>query len=162
MSDREILLNAFAESIHAKACALTHPKLTPTGRARLLESISDDIKKFSNFVEPEVSQAALERAASLLVDLRSKGWHEQPQFDPDREVFHWEHVSPVSAIRKACIDAPSVVEVADVLRATVRVAWILKDEDRKLTRLGYRSRRADPVAAYAHAEIVLVPRADPS
>ena len=158
MGDRDALLPAFARSIWAKARALNDPDLTNRGRVRLLESISDDIKKYSDFVQPEASRAALQRAAQLEVDLCAKGWHDQPTFDAKRQVFHWEHVRPVSAVRKACVEAASEVDVADALQRLLRVAWILKEEDRVLTRLGYRSRREDPEAAYRHAQIELIAR----
>jgi hypothetical protein len=48
--------------------------------------------------------------------------------------------------------------VAEVLRRELKVAWILKSEDAELTRLGFRSKRPDPVAAYEKAGIVLRPR----
>lgn len=158
MGDRDVLLPAFARSISAKVHALNHPTLTSQGRARLLESISDDIKKYSDFVQPEVSRAALERAVQLEVDLWAKGWHDQPQFDPNRQVFHREHVWPVSAVRNACVEAASERGIADTLQRMLRVAWILKEEDRVLTRLGYRSRRDDPESAYRHAQIELIAR----
>jgi len=36
-----------------------------------------------------------------------------------------------------------------------RVAWILKDEDRELTKLGYKSYRENPAEAYKQAGIKL-------
>ena len=76
------------------------------------ESISDDIKKCSNFVPRSVSKGAQERAISLPgagpeVDLAAQSWHEQHAIDPDREIFHFEHMTPVSAVREACLIAVS-------------------------------------------------------
>jgi len=147
------LLKLFAQSIHAKATALRTLELTASQRARLRESISDDIKKCTNFIPPEVSVAAHDEAQPLGVDLSTKNWHDQPSFDAGREIFHFEHIVPVSAIRTMCESAESADATFSVLRTKLRVAWILKREDLELTRLGYRSERADPDAAYEHAKI---------
>jgi len=52
--------------------------------------------------------------------------------------------------------AKSEEAILDVLKTRLRIAWILKTEDEELTRLGYRSMRADPEAAYREAKIELV------
>lgn len=104
-----------------------------------------------------VSEAALAEAEHLKVDLRTQNWHDQPSFDARREIFHFEHVVPVSAIRAACCDQESERAVLAVLKGRLRVAWILKSEDAELTRLGDRSNRPDPDAAYRKAGIRLAP-----
>src|SRR4051794_26601844 len=48
-------------------------------------------------------------------------------------------------------DVPSIVTT---LRG-MRVAWILKDENAVLEKLGYQSQRQDPDVAYQHAGIEL-------
>lgn len=149
------LLRPFAKGIHAKAVALRALDLSRTQRARLLESISDDIKKCSNFTSPFVSKAALARAEKLKVSLHSKTWHDQPRFDKERKVFHFEHYAPVSSIRDACLKARSAEAVLRLLKGRLKVVWILKSEDRTLTALGFRSRRANPVVAYKAANIRL-------
>ena len=121
---------------------------------RLLESISDDIKKCTDFCVPCVSEAARVEAAKLGINLACVGWHDQPRFDRGRLVFHREHLVPVKGIRARCLSAESAEAVAEALRAA-RVAWILKAEDRRLTSLGYRSERVDPEAAYREAGIKL-------
>ncbi|TKC92132.1 hypothetical protein [Polyangium fumosum] len=122
----------FARSILAKASALRSIDLLPNQRARILESISDDIKKCTNFIAPQVSTAAWKEAERLGVDLYSKNWHDQPAFDAGRQTFHFEHVLPVSAIRDACLELNSEAAIFDVLKK-LRVAWILKTEDAELT-----------------------------
>ncbi|WP_437956632.1 hypothetical protein WME76_35380 [Sorangium sp. So ce119] len=160
MATIDELLKPFACSLYAKACTLSSVELSPSQRARLLESMSDDIKKCTNFIEPEVSEAALAEAEHLRVDLRAKNWHDQPSFDATREIFHFEHVVPVSVIRTACCGQNSETAVLAVLKSRLRVAWILKSEDSELTRLGHRSNRPDPDGAYHKAGIRLVPRRD--
>jgi integrase/recombinase XerD len=93
----------------------------------------------------------------LLGQLRDY-WHDQPSFDAGREIFHFEHVVPVSAVRTACCHQNSEGAVFAILKSRLRVAWILKSEDAELTRLGHRSNRPDPDAAYRNAGIRLVPR----
>jgi hypothetical protein len=152
-------VTAFAESMFAKARALRRESLPPAMRARLRESISDDIKKVGTFCAPEASEAALAVARALHVDLFTSNWHDQVRFDPGRTRFHLEHVEPVSAIREACCAAADVAGVLHVLQTRLRVAWILKEEDRRLTATGHRSKRPDPEAAYRAANITLVTRA---
>lgn len=155
MADLKVLLNPFGQSIFAKSAALREIALTTSQRSRLRESISDDIKKCSNFVIPEVSQAAFDVAHSMGIDLREKCWHDQHSFDRGRAVFHFEHVLPVSAIREACLGARTADETTEILSEKLRVAWILKEEDRVLTEKGFRVRRTNPDEAYIASEIVL-------
>jgi hypothetical protein len=154
------LLKPFATSIFAKATALksfeASNSLTKPQRARLNEAISDDIKKCTNFVTPGFSKAALEEATRIGIDLRQMNWHDQCRFDKARRIFHWEHMVPVKILRKACFEAGSEAEVLDVLLTKPRVVWLLKTEDSELTRLGFRTVREDPEAAYRAARIELI------
>ena len=153
MVSRASILSPFARSIHAKVVALRRLYLTTSQRARILESISDDIKKCTNFVTPRVSIAAAARSRSLGIDLRRVGWHDQPKIDNRRKVFHLEHFNPVSAIRAACLDQRSEDAVLGILRARLKVIWVLKAQDAKLSSLGYRTKRPKPHSAYRAAGI---------
>jgi hypothetical protein len=152
------LLLPFAKSICVKTTAYKTLKgnLTASQRARMLEAISDDIKKCTNFVLPKVSRAACDEAARLGIDLCSKNWHDQPRFDRGRKIFHWEHFVPVADIRTKCIDSCSESEILEILKSRLCVVWILKSEDEELRRLGYRSIRPDPETAYREAKIELI------
>jgi hypothetical protein len=150
------LLMIFAKSISCKVAALDELNLTPNQRTRIRESISDDIKKCTNFILPEISHAAQEEAERRGVDLLSKNWHDQVGFDPKRQTFHFEHVLPVNIIRALCEDVKAEDAIYDLLKKRLRVAWILKSEDAELTRLGFRSKRADPDGAYRDAGIQLL------
>jgi hypothetical protein len=152
---RPELVAAFSESIWAKARVARGIPLEPRERSRLRESISDDIKKFTDLVPPRVSEAAQLEAQRRGVDLRQMRWHDQPHFDPGRSTFQWEHVLTVSGLRELCLHAPGPSEIAEILE-TARVAWILKDEDRRLTARRYRAKRPDPVAAYREVGIKLI------
>lgn len=151
------LLEPFAISVFAKLSALRTLELSASERARLREAVADDLKKCTNFCVPRVSVRAHRRASRLRIDLRGQGWHQQPRFDPGRRIFHWEHVHPVSALIAHCERQRTVRGVLRVLLTLPQVVWVLKEEDRRLTRLGYRSRRSDPAEAYERAGIVLLP-----
>ena len=92
-----------------------------------------------------------------LGDLRRFHWDHQVRRmrDPDRSIFHWEHFLPVSVLRRRLLSLadPSTQSIAPIL-ADADIAWILKQEDLELTRLGYSSDRDDPTAAYSAANIV--------
>jgi hypothetical protein len=97
-----------------------------------------------------------EKAQLVPVGLRAQAWHSQSRFDQGRRKFHWEHVDPISCIQEACAGAGSEEAVLELLRARLRIAWITKQEDHELRRLGFRSARPDPEEAYRAAGIVLV------
>jgi hypothetical protein len=153
------LLKPFSISIFAKVSALREFEastfLTQAQRARLKESISDDIKKCTNFVKPKVSKSAKREALKIGVDLSQMNWHDQGRFDRGRSMFHWEHMVPVKSIREKCRQASSEEQVLEILMTAPCVVWILKSEDTILTQLGFRSNRDNPEAAYLKAGIEL-------
>jgi hypothetical protein len=153
---RERIEWAFAQSMFAKATALREATLTKRERARLKEAIAGDVRKASDILSTIlVSEAAHAEAAKLGVDLRELAWHDQPKFDGGRKVFHFEHVEPVGTWIDAVCEQTSVDGVLAVLKRGFRVAWILKVEDRELTRLGFRHTRPNPDIAYQSAGIQL-------
>lgn len=152
---RAELVAAFAKSILIKSTVAREVELEMREQRRLLESISEDIKKYTDLLPPLVSLAAKAEADRRGVDLRRMGWHDQHRFDPGRGTFQWEHIVPVGVVRNSCLEAQTSSDIAEILK-TARVAWILKDEDRRLTSLGYRSVRPDPDAAYRAAGITLL------
>ena len=155
MSIHHKIVEAFAESILAKVCLIRESNLPEREKQRVMESISDDIKKFTDCVAPRVSVAAHEEATKRHVKLSGMGWHDQPQFDKGRKLFHREHLIPVGAIRDKCLKADSISYITEALNSAT-VAWILKSEDRQLTKLGFRSNRPDPALAYQKAGILLM------
>jgi hypothetical protein len=155
------LLELFARSIFAKVSALRSLELTQNQRKRLRSSITTEIRTcagllYPEVLAPEVSEAALREAETLGVNLCAHTWHSQSSFDSGRKMFHWEHVDPISCIQQACAVSACEEAVLEILKSRLRIAWILKREDRELTRLGFRSNRPDPDGAYRAAKIVLV------
>lgn len=155
------LLMLFARSLFAKVGALMALDLTKNQRKRLRASITAEIRAcggllYPEVLAPEVSEAALKEAQRIGVQICAKSWHSQSSFDAGRKVFHWEHVDPISSIQEACETAGCEEAILEILRTRLRIAWILKREDRELTRLGFRSKRSTPEDAYRAAKIVLV------
>lgn len=119
-------------------------------------------RKLENFIVPRVSVKAQKMAEQLGVgDLSQYGWSEQKSKmnDPDRSIFHFEHVVTVSDLVERLISlgsnssfdsVKSVVEKADV-------AWILKSEDEILNQNGFKNKRPEnPLEAYEQCGIELV------
>ncbi|HSE10908.1 MAG TPA: hypothetical protein VLB29_19755 [Nocardioidaceae bacterium] len=159
------LTRPFARGIYDLLRALDDPplQLNKHQSARVREAVSVSIRKVCDVLvpdarHPEVSVAAAERAAELGVNLWVQTWQTQTKFDPGRSVFHYEHMRPIAAIRNALGSATSPDEVIETIRRDLRLAWITKEENLRLTSLGYNSVRPDPDAAYAEAGIVLMPR----
>jgi hypothetical protein len=160
------VLEHFARAIFFKARALKSPELGPNQKKRLRKSINEDIRHCGGLIFPDmkpygVSTAAHEEATRLNVkDICTQTWHTQTRFDAGRRTFHLEHVFPVISIMKECMSENSHEAVLRILQSRLRVAWILKKEDRELTRLGYRSKRPDPDSAYEQAGIQLLKSKD--
>jgi hypothetical protein len=146
------LLEPFAQSIFAKTTAIHILDLERKTKARFLESISDDIKKCSNFVRPLVSKNAQEASVKYKFNLCVMNWHDMKS--ADRKIFHFEHVNTVSSLRAACCEAHSIESILEILLSNISIAWILKEEDARLTSNGYKSKR--PKNAYDLVGIKLV------
>lgn len=84
-----------------------------------------------------VSKAALVRAKELNINLKQLTWHNQTDVDPKRKIFHLEHCHPISELSERIIKG----EPFDVVRKDNFTAWILKSEDNKLNKNGFRNKR---------------------
>ena len=123
----------------------------------LRASLALTIRNCERYVVPRVSVAAHEKATELgLADLRTMSWRDQrtKMKDPDRSIFHFEHIVPVFDIcqRILALSNPTT-EAIEELVAKSAVAWILKTEDAKLP----RTKRQNPYAIYASRQIELLP-----
>ncbi len=114
----------------------------------LPDVIADGLAESRALLTPVVS-----KAARLGLDLRTLGWHKQPKFDAGRKIFHFEHGVTVSELRELCMRQRTAHGVLRVLTTKPRIVRILKKEYRRLTNLGYRSKRPDLEAAYLQAGI---------
>ena len=159
--EREVLILPYARSIYDKAMLLRETGISLKQQKYVKRSISFEIRHLCDVLSPDnlipcVSLLAMNAASDLGIDLKLMDWHDQPKFDPERKVFHLEHVNPVSMVRDRCIGEHSLDAVKDILASDLRIAWILKEEDKILRDLGYRSKRPSPEAAYAEAGIKLI------
>lgn len=68
MDHHSSLFSPFALSIFAKASYLKKNSTSIFEKARILESISDDIKKCTTFTNPKVSKAALAKSEILNIN----------------------------------------------------------------------------------------------
>lgn len=127
---------------------------------RSLDSLLGHLcREVEDLAPRNVSVAAMQQATGRgLGDLRRFHWDDQIKGmgDAGRATFHWDHFVPVSVLRRALLEErePTSARCAEILR-TARIAWITKDEDRRLTKLGFRHLRPDPEAAYRDASIEL-------
>lgn len=156
----EQLCGLFVKSLLDKAHAYAGPELTKFQRSRLGESMTADIRKLGDMVfpaarRPLISSAAKAQADSLGHDLRRETWHSQKAID-GYKVFTYEHLFPVRQIRAALGRCSDVDDALDVIDQMLWVAWITKDEDKRLSDLGFTSSRPDPYFAYEKAGIELV------
>jgi len=144
----------------SKVEGMRDPEFSRPQVSRLRESISADLRKLGDMAIPTVrppfiSVAAAARATAIGVNLKGETWHTQTRFDPGRKVFHYEHLMPLAEIIKLLTVAGDERVVLQVLCDNLSVAWITKEEDSRLTKMGYRSNRPDPMRAYTAAKIEL-------
>jgi hypothetical protein len=117
---------------------------------------------------PKVSKEAREKALQIDsdLDLSECSWKDQKTImrDPDRSIFHYDHIYPVSQLRDTLIDLSdphqedksdaTINEEIEKELSKVGIAWILKSEDKLLNNAGYRSKRPpDPLEAYGKVGI---------
>lgn len=127
----------------------------PPGLQFHYETVLDRMARdLENFIRPRASVAALKKAEAMgFPDIRQFHWTQQRgrMCDRDREIFHWEHVVPCANIVRDVLSKDTVEGITQVL-LSAEVAWILKEEDDRLT----HRNRGDPRADYERAGIVLV------
>jgi hypothetical protein len=156
------LVRPFVVALQAKRPLLQHAALTREQRARVLESMSDDLKKMCDVVVPSVRPASVSREALALAnilgtDLCQLTWHQQQarkRADARWAALHREHVVPILALRNACVDAIDLETAIGEIDRLLHIAWITKAEDARLTAAGYRKQR--PTTAYDDLGIELV------
>jgi hypothetical protein len=109
---------------------------------------------------PFVSEGADSKAAEIGLGFRLSNarWADQPQFDPGREIFHFEHVYTGEMCWTAVEQLRGRVDVATVealLRDNYAVAWILKEEDSRLPRSIRGTTLQDALTVYERCEVKL-------
>jgi hypothetical protein len=114
------------------------------------------IRELEFFVTPAVSVKAQNQADNLGIgDLARFQWDDQTtkMNDPKQKIFHFEHMKPVGDIFKELmgLEPVDVSRVHTILLQT-KIAWITKDEDQRLRRVG----RIEPIDEYKRAGIDLI------
>lgn len=123
-----------------------------------LETLKWPCRYLERFIAPEISMNALLEAQEMGIgDPRKYNWsHQKKEMkDPERKIFHWEHVYPVSSMVKDLLKLEDLsIEAVSDIAAKADIAWILKSEDKLLSKHGFRSKRpANPWDAYIQAGI---------
>lgn len=120
-------------------------------------------RELEKFLTPRISKKAMEKAREIpgfdSQNFFKLGWKHRESVlkDPDRSIFHLEHVEPVKQIANKVLQFryAEIDQIAKVI-AIAEIAWILKTEDNALNRKGHRSNRPDPHACYLDAGIELL------
>ena len=152
---QEIVL-PFAEGILLKSQLLSKAQLNRPQLEAVRSSISVDMRKIGDLVVPHLRPVDVSVGATFqfpLEQLEHLTWQKQPALDPGREHLIQEHVCPVVELRDLALRATSGFEVVQLLWTHMRLAWVTRAEDEKLTQLGYQKVRPYPLVAYSNAGI---------
>lgn len=127
-------------------------------------------RELEDFIRPRVSEAASNKAGEMMLSpIEQVHWDDQSRKmeDEGRAIFHWDHVVPVACVVKrladldpiALGDSELVLKVEMILK-DAEIAWILKEENRRLDDAGFRDRNrcdlASALAAYEKCKIKLL------
>lgn len=132
---------------------------TISDKRHLKPSIVFKIRMAGTYQPRTASVNAQKRADELGIgDLRRFDWGDQPSRmkDPGRKIFHFEHVNPLNNIVESILKSKCETAIRSHIMK-IKIAWILKEEDRLLTKgIGgsWRSKRPDD--AYERLNIQLV------
>ena|GEM_PF-1288440 len=124
--------------------------------------IQQGFRKLEDFITPCVSVKAQELAVQMGVgDLSQYGWSVQKSKmnDPDRSLFHFEHILTVSDLVDRLLSLGSNPSYESVISMIEKadVAWSLKSEDQLLNENGFKTKRPEnPQNAYETCGIKLV------
>lgn len=123
-----------------------------------LEVLDKACRMLELFIDPYVSDAALNTAKVPISLFRQFRWKDQPKksklCDQGRTTFHYEHVKPVADIKDELLNLPDINQqnVEKVLRQA-EIAWILKKENATLPS---HQRGPNPLQIYANKGIKLL------
>lgn len=125
-------------------------------RSKLSQSISCLIEKAGDLFPSYKSKLAHKVARRLKIgDLCRYVWEDQPSFDKGRKLFIREHMHTVSEIKRKCLKSIKPDDVKkEILK--IKMVWILKAEDKILTRNKKKSKRKNPEKAYDEAGIKIM------
>jgi hypothetical protein len=108
------------------------------------------IRKTEFGVKPLWSKSAMIYAQENNIPLDLE-WKNQPKYDPGRKNLLMEHKNPVEEIWLKLLESPE--NIFDTLKSHHVLVWVTREEDKRLNKLGYRSKRPDSNKAYKEAGI---------
>lgn len=134
----------------------------PESKKWLKHVITQGFRQIEKFITPRASVAAQKKADELDIGLlKHYVWNDQEvkMKDPDRKIFHFEHVYPVGDMFR---DLMKLEELSDKniesILVKADIAWILKSENQKLDASGERSNRPEnPWESYEKCNIPMLP-----
>jgi len=145
---QEIVL-PFAEGMFLKSQLLSHASLNSAQAEAVRSSISADIHKVGDLVVPHLrlTDVSVEAFSTFAWEQFKLTWLQQQGF------LVLDHVCPVVSLRELIFQAHSGIEIVQLLWRRMRLAWVTRAEDEKLTELGYKENRPFPLVAYSEAGI---------
>ena len=96
MSNLKIVRESFAKAIWQKSQTLQNNSLDKPEKNALLESISVDIRKYTDLIKPCIRKKAKILADEINIDLINCEWKKQIKIDPKRANFLFDHYYPVN------------------------------------------------------------------
>ena len=127
---------------------------------RLLKYMIDRLLRMAGTYQPRTASVNAQKQADELGigDLRRFDWGDQPvrMKDPGRKIFHFEHTIPMNNIVESILESNCETSIRSHIMK-IKIAWILKEEDRLLTKGidgSWKSKR--PEDAYKRLNIQLV------
>ena len=119
---------------------LLHNQSAGDIRPYLNRSVAWLVRELSIFFDVPTNVSLKASAKSGGQDMRALTWKKQSEIDPEREIFHYEHVVEVGAITEQLLKASSSAQVAKILK-TLKIAWILKEENAALSKKDQERRK---------------------
>ena len=93
----------------------------------------------SECAQKEYEKRHRELKLDLSLNLAHLNWEHQPQFDKGRKTFNLDHIFTGGMFRKALkrlleADNLNIESISELVQENYRMAWILKEEERRLPR----------------------------
>ena len=88
-------------------------------------------------------------------------WKDQPKIDEGRKILHQEHIFTGTMFRKELLNAelknPLLKEeIMELVNNKYRIAWITKEEDKRLNKKGFKMKRSkNPFGDYDKLNIII-------
>ena len=156
-SDNTVIVDMWADVIYGLLEKINKlPDSESHARAGFIKVLGEAVRVLTDYIVPEASIPAAKFIESKGADYSKLTWANHPKIDPGRKNIVREHMTTCYEIKNKINASLNIEEVTDILTNDLRIVWITKAEDAKLTELGYKSRRPDPVKAYKEAGIEIL------